>query len=346
VTGNDPDLPVKGLNPMASRGDARVAECYTEIIARWRRQPDLLESLREAGYVTLQTGKWWEGDPVADGGFTAGMTHGDPRRGGRHGDAGLTIGRQGLKPIKEFIDGAGERPWFVWYGVFLPHSPHTPPEFLLEKYLRVAPSEPVARYWACVEWLDHTIHELMRFLDERGLRDDTIVLYTCDNGWIQAPQRANRPAPRSKLTIYEGGIRTPIMVSWRGRLETRRDDEHLASNLDLWPTLAKLAGIGAPADLPGIDLSDRRAVAARRRIFAESYRHNIVELGRPERSLNRRCVIDGWWKLIVPNPLTLPRQPLELYHLKVDPWEKNNLADEQAERVAAMRRELDAWWTP
>ena len=137
VTGNDPDLPVKGISAMAGSRNPEVAKYYTDVIAEWRGHPDLLESLKAAGYVSLQTGKWWEGNPVADGGFTAGMTHGDPKRGGRHGDEGLKIGREGLKPIKEFIDGAGDKPWFVWYAVFLPHSPHTPPAVLLEKYRKL-----------------------------------------------------------------------------------------------------------------------------------------------------------------------------------------------------------------
>ena len=186
----------------------------------------------------------------------------------------------------------------------------------------------------------------MEFLDEKGQRENTIVLYTCDNGWIQDPKKANRFAPRSKLTIYEGGIRTPIMVSWKGKLKPLRDDEHLASNLDLWPTVAKLAGISAPAGLPGIDLSDPAAVAGRERIFCESFRHNIAKLGEPEKSLSHRCVIEGKWKLIVPNPVTLPQGEVELYDLAADPWEKNNLAGEQPEKVKAMGKELDGWWKP
>lgn len=341
VTGNDPDLPDPAANPMAGRANPRFAQHYADIIADWREHPHWIRSLKQAGYLTLQTGKWWEGNPVKDGDFTAGMTHGDPRRGGRHGDAGLAIGRQGLAPVKDFIERAGATPWFVWYGVFLPHAPHTPPPDLLEKYRRRAPTEPVARYWACCEWLDRTVGELLEFLDRKGLRGDTLVIYTCDNGWIQDPARRDRAAPRSKLTVHEGGVRTPIIVSWKGRLAPRRDDLHLASNLDLWPTAAKLCGTPLPAGLPGIDLTDPAAVAARTTLIGAGYRHNIARLGAPARSLQARCVIDGWWKLIVPQA---PDGQPQLYDLQADPWEKRDLAGEQPERVAALRAKLEAEW--
>ena len=346
VTGNDPDLPGTGLNAMAQRGHPEYAKFYTDIIARWQSHPNWIRSLKDTGYTTLQTGKWWEGNPVKDGNFTEAMTHGDPKRGGRHGDAGLAIGRKGLAPIKDFITRSGDQPWFVWYGVFLPHTPHNPPQELLEKYLEVAPSEPVARYWACCEWLDHTIGELLSFLEEKGLREDTIIVYTCDNGWIQHPEKINRFAPRSKLSVYEGGIRTPIMLSWKGTLAPRRDDTHLASNLDLWPTLAKLCQTPLPPELPGVDLTDRSAVAARDTIFGEGYAHNIAKLGEPARSLQTRFVIEGDWKLIIPHSANRPQAGPELFHLKNDPWEKQNLAGQHPKRMAGMRRTLDAWWTP
>ena len=63
---------------------------------------------------------------------------------------------------------------------------------------RSRPGEPVARYWACVEWFDRTCGELLDYLDRKGLRENTIVVYTTDNGWIQNPEKANQFAPRSK----------------------------------------------------------------------------------------------------------------------------------------------------
>ena len=265
--------------------------------------------------------------------------------GARHGDAGLVIGREGLEPIRRFVDPAGGNPFLIWYAPFLPHAPHTPPDELLQKYVRVAPAEPVARYWACVEWFDRTCGDLLELLDRRGLRENTIVIYTCDNGWIQDPARRNRFAPRSKLTPYEGGIRTPIMISWPGQVVPRLDREHLASSIDIWPTLAALVGTPTPDGLPGIDLTDSEAVARRRRVFGGHYAHNVADVDDPTRSLRHRWVIDGWWKLIAPAKPD-PGGPPQLYDLRHDPWEQHDLASQEPDRVEQLARQLESWWTP
>jgi len=150
VTGNDPP---KGT-------DRR------EMLRHVRRTPTLPKLLAEQGYVSFQTGKWWEGN-FAEGGFTAGMTHGDPERGGRHGDEGLKIGRQGLQPIYDFLEANKGKPFFLWYAPMLPHQPHNPPERLLAKYKEKTDSLFVAKYWANCEWWDETCGELLGYLDKR-----------------------------------------------------------------------------------------------------------------------------------------------------------------------------------
>ncbi len=340
VTGNDPTLPDPGVNAMAARGDAKFAHYYETVINIFARQPNFVRDLVSGGYVTLQTGKWWEGDPIKTAGFTHSMTQGTAK-GSRHGDAGLAIGREGLELICKFIAEAGGQPFFVWYAPMLPHAPHTPPEDLLQKHLKLAPSEPVARYWACVEWFDRTCGELLDYLDRRGLRENTIIFYTTDNGWIQNPGKANQFAPRSKLTAYEGGVRTPILISWPGHVKPRRDEEHLASNLDLWPTLAALIKTPTPQGLPGLNLTDQRAVARRTRIFGEQYAHNIADVDDPTRSMEHRWVIDGWWKLIAPNPRNGFDQSPELYNLRDDPWEQNDLAGKETRRVRKLTDRLN-----
>lgn len=345
VTGNDPSLPDPKAKAMAARGNPAFARYYETMIGNFRARPNLVRDLTGRGYRTLQTGKWWEGDPVKEAGFTHAMTQGESK-GSRHGDAGLQIGRQGIEPITRFIAESGPQPWCVWYAPMLPHSPHNPPAELLAKYLKVAPSEPVARYWACVEWFDRTCGELLAHLEARGLRENTLVLYTTDNGWIQDPAKANAFAPRSKQTPYEGGVRTPIMVSWPGRVAPRRDQDHLASNIDLWPTLAALLGLPLPTGLPGINLADPGAVAARGAIHGAALAHDVADVDHPTRSLQQRWIISGWEKLIVPDPRNRPGQRSELYDLRSDPRETRDLASTRPGRVDDLARQLDRWWTP
>lgn len=345
VTGNDPALPDAGKRPQSGRANPKYEHLYQTIIGGFAKRPNLVRDLTSKGYVSFQTGKWWEGDPVKTAGFSQAMTVGTGK-GDRHGGKGLDIGREGLKPIQEFIEKSGGKPFLIWYAPMLPHTPHTPPADLLEKYLKLAPSEPVARYWACVEWFDRTCGELLDDLTRRGLRENTIIIYTCDNGWIQNPEKANAFARRSKLTPYEGGVRTPIMISWPARLKPRMDTEHLASTVDFWPTLAALLQTKTPADLPGINLTDGQAVEQRQRIFGEQYAHNIADVDRPTRSLENRWMIDGWWKIIAPDPRNRPDAKPELFDLKNDPWEKTDLSASQPDRVKSLSKELDQWWQP
>lgn len=192
------------------------------------------------GYRSLQTGKWWEGH-FSNGGFTDGMTLN--RAGGRHGDAGLAIGRETMRPLFDFVEDCqrkGER-FFVWYAPMMPHEPHDPPERLLAKYRKPERDERLARYWAMCEWFDETCGQLLDFLTERKLARDTLVVFVIDNGWIQetgpAPRTAGNFAPRSKRSPYDGGLRTPIVVRWPGGGVKPGRHGDLVSTIDLAPTV-------------------------------------------------------------------------------------------------------------
>ena len=186
ITSNDPAYDGTGSRYAPAQWSDERRQQREEMINRFEEVMTLPDILNDLGYVSLQTGKWWQGN-YRRGGFTHGMTRGFPQKGGRHGDDGLTIGRQGLDPIYEFVDEAlgREQPWFIWYAPFLPHTPHNPPERLLKKYRREGRPEKDAKYLAMCEWFDETCGELLDFLDEKGLSDNTLVLYVCDNGWKQ-----------------------------------------------------------------------------------------------------------------------------------------------------------------
>ena len=337
ITGNDPANP-RRLQPAEFHQSAEFLEGREAMNRRLEAVPTLPQELAELGYVSFQSGKWWQGN-FQRGGFTQGMT-----QGGRHGDEGLQIGRQTMEPIYDFIAEAKKekKPFFVWYAPMMPHTPHTPPERLVEKYRAVAPSEHVAKYWAMVEWFDETVGDLMKYLDEQGLRDDTIVVYVTDNGWITDPE-SGRYAAKSKQSPYDGGLRTPIMVRWPGQVEPARS-EALASSLDLAPTLLTAAGGKPAAEMAGIDLLDDKAREERRSLRGECFTHDIVDLERPAASLRWRWIVDGDWKLIVPAGQHDATGEVELYDLENDPREERDLAGEEPAIVTRLQRRLDAWW--
>lgn len=340
ITSNDPPIPA-GMNnrqfqrsPLFQQGRDRMNK-HLEAV------PTLPKLLVANGYLALQTGKWWQGH-YSHGGFTHGMTEG-----GRHGDKGLDIGRKTMQPIYDFISEAQEKkkPFFVWYAPMMPHDPHTPPKELLDKYLKVEPNEHIAKYWAMVEWFDQTCGELIDYLDKNGLSENTIVTFVVDNGWIQSTDKPQY-APKSKQSQYDGGLRTPIMVRWKGHLQPNMDQEHLASSLDITPTILRAAGLDVPAGMSGIDLADAAAVGARKAVYGDCFTHNSQDLDVPARSLRWRWMIEGWNKLIVPDKANQPNDVVELYDLKADPNEEKNLAADKPDEVRDLQAKLDAWWKP
>ncbi len=348
ITGNDPPGGRKTMNDPVAR--AAMVDVF-------RRNEVLPAMLAAKGYVSLQTGKWWEGNP-RDAGFTAAMTHGDVARGGRHGDEGLKIGRGGLQPIYDFVESATGRPFFIWYAPFLPHTPHTPPERLLKKYEASGVAAPVARYYAMIEWLDETVGDLLDHLDRKKLSDNTVVVYLADNGWIQPPDPKPAQPTRAKMSPYDAGTRTPIIVRWPGRAAVARDDTRLAGSIDILPTLLKAAGIAPPAGLRGIDLLDRGAMAGRKEVFGSLFVHTAVHVANPIANLKYRYAVreDGW-KLILPftpnRDATLmidgrtadwTRFEPELYNVLNDPREERNLAAERPELAKELRASMDRWW--
>jgi uncharacterized sulfatase len=330
ITGNDPP---KGT-------DRR------ELLKHVRKAQTLPKLLATKGYSSFQCGKWWEGN-FAEGGFTAGMSHGDPAKGGRHGDLGLKIGREGLQPVADFLDKNGEQPFFLWYAPMLPHSPHTPPQRLLDKYKPLTDSLHVAKYWAMCDWWDESVGELLGLLDKRDLTKNTIVVYLADNGWLQDPA-SPKYAPRSKRSPNEGGIRTPIIIRWPAGIKPLRDDTTPVSSIDIVPTILQACEIEAPKELPGISLLANEKSQQRRFLHGEIFEHDVVDIDKPAAGLMYRWCIDfqergkSLPKLI----LSADGKTAELYDVQADPREEHDLATKMPERVKALRQELDHWWKP
>ena len=337
ITSNDPPVPAGITNAEFNRSPAFQLE-RERMNKHLEACVTLPRLLKDNGYQSLQTGKWWQGH-YSRGGFTDGMTHG-----GRHGDEGLTIGRKSMDPIMSFMDKcvASKSPFMVWYAPLLPHDPHTPPERLLAKYKDKTNSIHIAKYWAMVEWFDESIGQLIDGLKTRGQLENTIVVYIADNGWIQSPDNS-RYAPKSKQSQYDGGLRTPIMVHWPKKIAPKMSDD-LAQSIDLMPTLRSALGLPVDKTLPGIDLLDEAAVQARKTIFGECFTHNSNDLDNPTKSLRWRWAIDGYQKMIVPNLVVEPKGTDELYDLQKDPTEEKNLAQVEIARANELRNKINNWW--
>jgi uncharacterized sulfatase len=314
---------------------------YQPVVSNFEKLETIADVLGKQGYTSLQTGKWWVGN-FSSGGFDEGMTHGDPARGARHGDEGLKIGREGMEPIFRFIDAAQEqnKPFFVWYAPLLPHGPYTPPDSLVQKYLKVAPSAHVAKYWASCEWFDNTCGQLMDYVGQKGLSKNTLFIYVCDNGFIQDPNDREDHI-RSKYTPYDMGIRTPIIYSWEGKIKPEFNTKNLASSIDIAPTIYGILGIKPPEGLPGINVLDGRSLDERKIIFAEQYNHDFSTA---EESLQYTAAIGETWKLIVPNRKNKPKDKIQLYNIEQDPFESRNLADQNPEMVRTLNKKINDWW--
>jgi arylsulfatase A-like enzyme len=349
VTGNDPSP------KYAKRDSPLYNQRRAQLISYLDKFDTVPEVLGARGYLSHQSGKLWEGS-FQNCGFTHGMTRGFPERGGRHGDDGLKIGRDGMEPIADFIDLAVEKkkPFFLWYAPFLPHTPHTPPERILAKYR--SPDRPItiAKYYAMCDWFDETCGELLGMIDDAGQRDNTLVIYVTDNGWIQNPEK-NGYAPRSKQTPYEGGIRTPIMYRWPGKIPAGERSE-LATSIDIVPTMLAAAGAEIPPGLPGLNLLPNLESGSpidRKRIFGESFAHDIADTENPEASLLFRWCIEGKWKLLLTydgevnryvstHPRTEKRP--QLFDLVADPSEQANLAGQNPEVMARLVKAINQWY--
>ena len=263
---------------------------------------------------------------------------------------------------KEFIDFAvkEQKPFLLWYAPFMPHTPHNPPKRLLDKYDRPDRAMDVAKYYAMCEWFDETCGELLSYIEEKDLTQNTMVIYIADNGWVAGSTYTGDPqkktgepfAPRSKGSPYENGIRTPIMVSWPGHMLPGYTQD-LAHAIDIFPTIATAADLTTPVGLTGINLLDEKVRKKRKIIFGVSYSIHNMTPGTPDSTLQYLWCIEGDWKLLLrykgKDTTTYKLVHIwdtavaRLYNLRDDPHEKNDLASSYPELVEHLRKQIEAW---
>jgi arylsulfatase A-like enzyme len=294
---------------------------------------------KPAGYATAAIGKWHVG-----GKEFGPLEHGfDFAHGGRGKTVpSATEGSKGEYDLtaaaEKFIEDNKDRPFLV----YLAHNtPHIPYAALPEQVAKNAKAfEPV--YASVIETLDDTVGRLLAKLDALKLADDTIVVFTSDNGGLHVPEGPhprithNAPFRAGKGYAYEGGLRIPLIVRWPGRVPAGTTIDAPVVNTDWIPTLLELAGQPAPAGLDGVSFAavlTGRGPAPQRRLFWH-FPHYTNQGSRPH-----GAVRDGTWMLVE----YYDAESCELYDLSSDVGEKNDLAAKHPDRVAALRAALAAW---
>ena len=244
----------------------------------------LPEALQSAGYSTHHVGKWHIGFesrlawPTQQGfdtffGFLDQHLLRGPHADGKWKIGGTTYHNPWLQhqsdwPTKhdghlseiltdhavDFIESRknSDRPWFLNFWTYAPHAPIQPMAKFASKY----PDTPKGKYLAFLEQVDDTVGRVLKSLDDNGLGDNTLVLVASDNGGTNAQMDNNFPFKGRKMTFYEGGVRTPLIMRWPGRVAAGEAVDEVVSYLDYFPTLASVAGAQIPAHLAGRNLID------------------------------------------------------------------------------------------
>ena len=240
------------------------------------------------------------------------------------------------------MDAAGERPFFMYVAINLPHYPLQGVEKWREVYAH-RPS-PRDKYAAAVSTADEQIGAIVAALDERGLREETIIIFMSDHGHSVEERTfggggSAGPYRGAKFSLFKGGIRVPAIISWPGQLPAGEVRDQFATAVDWLPTVAELCEIDAPDDLDG------RSLAKLIRLPDEPSPHAEFHWQCGDRWAAR----EGDWKLRHEPIDPTTSEPIEtvgslfLVDLSADPGERENLASRRPEVVQRLKDLHDRW---
>lgn len=322
----------------------------------------LPEILKQHQYITCHAGKWHLSDNPLDRGF-------DYNIGGGHnghpvsynypygnvdlpGNPGGYLTDEIMNRTVDFVRSV-EGPFFLYYAPYAVHTPIQPVTGLLDKYQNKPPwsGQQNADYATMVENLDRNIGLLLESLKDAGVFDNTIIVFTSDNGGLygityQYPLRAG------KGSYYDGGIRVPFFLVWKNKILPSEDSQNIITNLDIFPTLLEAAGIDLngysfdgksllPTLLNKTQLPDR-PLFWHFPVYLQAYdTGNNQNRDSLFRTRPGSAVRLGDWKL----HHYYENNEKELYNLKEDVSETNNLAEDQPEKVRELYTLLDDWRT-
>ncbi len=323
----------------------------------------LPQTLKDAGYKTALIGKWHLGHadtkywPKQRGfDYAYGATIGELDY-YTHGDAGVLDWFRNNKPVKEkgyatqlfgtdavkyINEQSADKPFYLYLAFNAPHTPYQAPQDYIDRFKHIA--EPTRRtYAAMVSCLDDEIGKVVAALDQKGLRENTLIIFHSDNGGVRNPMFAGQMTDMSKLVLpcdngpyrggkgelFEGGTRVAACANWPGHIKPQTVDG-LIHVVDLYPTFAALAGASTAKCKPldGVNVWDTIAEGK------PSPRTEVVYNIEPFRGAVRQ----GDWKLIWRAMIPMS---MDLYNLADDPYEKNNLVAAHPDKVKAMQERLN-----
>jgi arylsulfatase A-like enzyme len=324
----------------------------------------LSEVLKNAGYVTCHAGKWHLNDDPTTQGFDVNIG------GNHHGHPGSYYPPYKNVPSLEaptddyyltnlimdkalqFLNRVDEQSFFMYYSPYAVHTPIHPVKNLLPKYENKPEwnGQNNAEYATMIENLDTQIGRLINALNESGKLDNTFILFTSDNGGHYGITK-QWPLRSGKGSYYEGGIREPMFVRWPGRVAAGAKTDVPVTNLDFYPTLLKVAEVEKPAGkkldgtnilpvLTGSGTIESRPLFWHFPIYLQAYLKNDTTTQDPLfRTRPGSAVRLGDWKLIQ----YFENNDLELYNLKEDSSEQNNLAESVPVKINQLLEVLEEW---
>ncbi len=326
--------------------------------------PNVAALLLKAGYATAHFGKWHLGNgegapPPKDYGFEESRTVN--ANGPSWDEPDLTFrGRSSAAIIDEtirFITSHKDRSFYVNAWMLIPHAPLNPPEEQMHPYSSLQPvgkhfpfKSAAQIFYGSVTDMDKQIGRLLNALDDLGLAQNTAVLFASDNGPedIHVSNAGHSgvgsagPFRGRKRSLYEGGIRVPGIVRWPGKVPAGKlDDLSVVAGVDWLPTVCKLAQIDIPSShkLDGENVADIFLGNSRARAAPLMWEWRFRIAGEPFHHSPMLAIREGDWKLLL-NP---DRSRLELYDVKKDLTELNNLAGAHADLVQRLSEKVLAW---
>jgi arylsulfatase A-like enzyme len=252
------------------------------------------------------------------------------------------------KRTLEYLDErSAEQPFFLILSLPVPHAainlPGEKPVPSKQRYTKVA--DPKASYIGLMKKVDETVGVVAARLKEKGMWENTLVIFTSDNGphseggFHPDMVQSSGPLRGRKRDLYEGGIRVPFIAHWPGVIQAGRESAHPSAFWDFLPTVCEMLSLPVPADIQGISyLPTLRGEGVQR--AHDSLYWELHEIG------VRRGLRAGDWKIVQYDMEKKTPGAFELYHLKDDLSEKTDLAKKNPEKLAEMRAKLDAARVP